>query len=116
MTPASDEPLHPGELPPAVLKDPRFQALQNSYWRKNLWFMAVLMVIWAAAGLGCGVLWADHLNEYQLFGSGLPLGFWFAQQGSIIVFVFLILIYCIGMNLLDRQHHKDLVKIAEEPR
>lgn len=65
--------------------------------------MIGLLIIWAIAGLGCGVLWADFLNEWSLFDTGYPLGFWFAQQGSILIFVLLILIYAVAMNRLDRR-------------
>jgi len=82
------------------------RGLRKQYWRKNLKLMAWLLAIWAIAGLGCGVLFADVLNEFQMYG--YPLGFWFAQQGSIMVFVLLILAYCILMNRLDQQHHRDL--------
>ena len=71
--------------------------------------MAVLLVIWAVVGLGAGVLFADSLNAYYL--GGYPLGFWFAQQGSIVVFVVLILIYAVVLNRMDAQHHRDLEEI-----
>ena len=87
---------------------PEVHILLERYWRKNLRITIILLLIWAAVGLGCGVLLADQLNRYKLPGTGFPLGFWFAQQGSIIVFVLLILIYCILLNRLDVQHHKDL--------
>ncbi len=74
------------------------------YWRWNIIVMSILLVIWAAAGIGCGILFADVLNEYRLFNTGYPLGFWFAQQGSIIVFVLTILAYCLIMNQLDAKH------------
>lgn len=69
--------------------------------------MAVLLSIWAAVSLGCGILLADVLNAYSLPGTGYPLGFWFAQQGSIVVFVVLILIYCVLLNRLDSRHHAE---------
>ena len=78
------------------------------YWRTNLRIMAGLLLIWAIGGLGCGVLFADALNRYRLPGTGYPLGFWFAQQGSIVIFVLLILTYCLLMNRLDRKHHEEL--------
>jgi putative solute:sodium symporter small subunit len=84
------------------------------YWRSNLRIMTVLLLVWFVAGLGCGVLWADRLNEFKLPGTAFPLGFWFAQQGSIVVFVVVILIYCLLMNRLDRKHHNELVKIRQE--
>ena len=75
------------------------------YWRANAVFMSVLLAVWAVVGLGCGVLFADSLNEVEV--GGFKLGFWFAQQGSIIVFVLLILIYALGMNRLDRRHRDE---------
>jgi putative solute:sodium symporter small subunit len=82
-------------------------ALQR-YWRSNLRIMAVLLSIWAAVSFGCGILLAEWLNQFRLPGTGIPLGFWFAQQGSIIVFVLCILAYCLAMNRLDQRHHEDL--------
>ena len=75
------------------------------YWRANAVFMSVLLAVWAVVGLGCGVLFADSLNEVEV--GGFKLGFWFAQQGSIIVFVLLILIYALGMNRLDRRYRDE---------
>ena len=70
--------------------------------------MVILLLVWAAAGLGAGVLFADRLNAYTLPGTGFPLGFWFAQQGSIIAFVLLILVYCLLMNRIDAEHHEEM--------
>jgi len=84
----------------------------DRYWRKNVRIMVVLLVVWAFAGLGCGVLFADTLNRFHL--GGFPLGFWFAQQGSILVFVLLILIYGLLLNRLDAEHHRDLERIRSE--
>ena len=75
------------------------------YWRANAVFMSVLLAVWAVVGLGCGVLFADSLNEVEV--GGFKLGFWFAQQGSIIVFVLLILIYALGMNRLARRYRDE---------
>lgn len=77
------------------------------YWRSNLRLTTLLLVLWATFGLGAGVLAADWLNHYNLPGTGYPLGFWFAQQGSIIGFVLLILIYALRMNRLDRRHREE---------
>jgi putative solute:sodium symporter small subunit len=74
--------------------------------------MAVLVSIWAFAGLGCGVLWADWLNQFRL--GGFPLGFWFAQQGAILVFVALILVYALAMTWLDRRHRDALRRLPTE--
>ena len=81
------------------------------YWRANVTIMSVLLTIWAIVGLGCGILFADVLNQYKL--GGYPLGFWFAQQGSIMVFVLIILTYCILLNRLDNKHHDELQKIEK---
>lgn len=87
-------------------RDPRVAAAIERYWKKNLLIMFVLLLVWAAAGLGAGILFADALNDFHL--GGYPLGFWFAQQGSIIVFILLILIYAVLLNRLDRAHHLEL--------
>jgi len=78
--------------------------LRAGYWRNNVRIMSVLLAVWAFVGLGCGILWADWLNQWQL--GGVPLGFWFAQQGSIATFVVLILIYALVMNWLDANYHR----------
>ena len=79
------------------------------YWRGNLVVMGVLLGLWALVGLGGGVLLADRLNEVRL--GGVPLGFWMAQQGSIVVFVLLILVYAVLLNRLDRKHRAELERI-----
>lgn len=71
--------------------------------------MAVLLGVWATVGLGAGILFADVLNAYYM--GGYPVGFWFAQQGSIVVFVALILIYAILLNRLDAGYHEELTAI-----
>lgn len=86
------------------------EALER-YWRANLRVMAGLLALWAAVSFGCGILLADWLNQFNLPLTGFPLGFWFAQQGSIIVFVICILIYCLAMNRLDERHHRELEAI-----
>lgn len=78
------------------------------HWRKNLQWTAGLLVVWALAGPGCGVLFADHLNRFQL--AGFPLGFWFAQQGSIVIFVLLVLIYAWRLNALDKRYRDEAAR------
>lgn len=73
----------------------------KKYWRKNLQYLGILLSIWFVVSYGCGILWVELLNEYSI--GGFPLGFWFAQQGSIYVFVVLIFIYVYLMNRLDKQ-------------
>ena len=74
---------------------------RQAYWRRNLRLMAVLLSIWAFVSFGCGILFVDFLNQVSFLG--VPLGFWFAQQGSILVFVILIFVYVGLMNRLDRE-------------
>ena len=73
----------------------------KQYWRTNLRYLAILLSIWAFVSLGCGVLLADFLNQFQL--GGFKLGFWFAQQGAIYTFVVLIFVYVWLMNRLDKR-------------
>jgi putative solute:sodium symporter small subunit len=94
------------------LHDPRIHKLLEEYWRSNLRIMAVLLFIWAISSFGCGILFADWLNQFNLPFTGLPLGFWFAQQGSIVIFVLCILVYCIAMNRLDAKHHEKLAQLV----
>ena len=93
--------------------DPRIVASIDRYWRKNVTIMITLLIIWALVGLGCGVLFADFLNQFHL--GGFPLGFWFAQQGSILVFVVIILVYAVLLNRLDVRHHRELEQIRLQP-
>jgi putative solute:sodium symporter small subunit len=89
--------------------DPRVAACIDRYWRRNVRLTAGLLALWALAGLGCGVLFADALNRVRL--GGFPLGFWFAQQGSILVFVVLILVYALVLNRLDARHRRELAAL-----
>ena len=72
------------------------------YWRANLRYLAILLTIWFAVSFGCGILFVDTLNQYRI--GGAKLGFWFAQQGSIYVFVLLIFVYVYLMNRLDTRY------------
>lgn len=85
----------------------------DRHWRASLMLMRVLLLLWAGAGLGCGILAADWLNQFSL--GGIPLGFWFAQQGAIVVFVLLILIYALVMNHLDKRHRKAVTALTTRP-
>ncbi len=75
------------------------------YWRANLRLMAVLLAVWFTVSYGLGILLVEPLNAIHV--GGFPLGFWFAQQGSIFAFVLLILIYVVAMDRLDRRHGVD---------
>ena len=74
---------------------------RRAYWRRNLRLMAVLLSIWALVSFGAGIIFVEPLNEIEI--AGFPLGFWFAQQGSIITFVILIAIYVWRMDKLDEE-------------
>jgi putative solute:sodium symporter small subunit len=78
-----------------------------AYWRRNLRYLGILLAVWFAVSYGAGILLARQLNELRIPGTGFPLGFWFAQQGSIYVFVVLIFVYVILMNRLDREFDVD---------
>ncbi|MBK1716438.1 DUF4212 domain-containing protein [Thiocystis violacea] len=71
------------------------------YWRANLRLLTILLIIWFIVSYGFGILLVEPLNAIKL--GGYPLGFWFAQQGSIYVFVVLIFIYAALMNRLDKK-------------
>lgn len=77
----------------------------KKYWKKNLRLLAILLIIWFLVSFGCGILFADYLNQFML--GGFPLGFWFAQQGSIYIFVILIFIYVFAMNKTDKEFEVD---------
>ena len=72
----------------------------KDYWRKNLKYLIILLSIWFTVSFGFGVILVDQLNTFQFFG--FKLGFWFAQQASIYVFVILIFVYIYLMNRLDK--------------
>lgn len=75
------------------------------YWKKNLQYLAILLAIWFLASFGMGILFVDELNAFRM--GGFNLGFWFAQQGSIYVFVILIFVYAYLMNRLDKTFEVD---------
>jgi putative solute:sodium symporter small subunit len=78
---------------------------RQEYWRKNLRLMAVLLAIWALVSFGAGILFVEPLNKIEVLG--YPLGFWFAQQGSIVIFVLLIATYVWRMDKLDAEYGID---------
>lgn len=78
-----------------------------AYWRRNIRYVAILLVVWFVVSYGFGILLAEPLNTVNIPGTGFPLGFWFAQQGSIYVFVVLIFVYVWLMNRLDREFDVD---------
>ncbi|NRB47695.1 MAG: DUF4212 domain-containing protein [Saprospiraceae bacterium] len=77
----------------------------RAYWKENLRYLAILLVIWFIVSYGFGILLIDQLNSMSI--GGAKLGFWFAQQGSIYVFVVLIFVYVYLMNKLDQKYGLD---------
>ncbi len=81
------------------------QQKATAYWKENLRYLLILLSIWFLVSYGAGILFKDLLDNFSL--GGFPLGFWFAQQGSIYVFVILIFVYVRLMNKLDKKYGYD---------
>ena len=77
----------------------------QQYWRDNIRYVLILLSIWFLVSYVFGIFLVDSLNQVSL--GGAPLGFWFAQQGSIYVFVILIFVYVSWMNKLDKKYDVD---------
>ncbi|QIE59788.1 DUF4212 domain-containing protein [Rasiella rasia] len=77
----------------------------KAYWKENIRYVSILLIVWFIASYGCGILFKDALDTIAL--GGFKLGFWFAQQGAIYVFVILIFVYVRLMNKLDRKYGFD---------
>ena len=75
------------------------------YWKVNLRYLSVLLGIWFIVSFGAGIIFRESLDSIQI--AGFPLGFWFAQQGAIYVFVVLIFVYVRLMNNLDKKYGFD---------
>lgn len=73
----------------------------KAYWRMNLTYVGILLIIWFTVSYGFSILFVNQLDQVRF--AGFKLGFWFAQQGSIYVFVLLIFVYVFLMNRLDRK-------------
>jgi putative solute:sodium symporter small subunit len=78
---------------------------QKKYWKENLRYLAILLSIWFIVSYVFGILLVDQLNTIRI--GGFKLGFWFAQQGAIYVFVILIFVYIRLMNKLDKKYGFD---------
>lgn len=78
---------------------------KRTYWQDNLRLVALCLTIWFVVSFGFGILLIDVLNRIQI--GGFRLGFWFAQQGSIYVFVALIFFYARRISAIDRDHEVD---------
>jgi len=77
----------------------------KSYWKENLSYLTILITIWFVVSFGFGILFKEALDSVKL--GGFKLGFWFAQQGAIYVFVVLIFVYVQLMNRLDKKYGYD---------
>jgi putative solute:sodium symporter small subunit len=77
------------------------EASASAYWKANLKLLAILLTIWFACSFGAGILLREWLDQWAI--GGYPLGFWFAQQGSIYIFVALIFVYVFAMRRIDRR-------------
>ena len=75
------------------------------YWQANIRLVLSLLSIWFLVSFGCGILFVDFLDQFKFFG--FNLGFWFAQQGSIYVFVILIFVYIHRIKKLEQTFNKD---------
>lgn len=80
----------------------------KKYWQSNIKILISLLFIWFLSSFGFGILWSDTLDKIQV--GGFKLGFWFAQQGSIYIFVLLIFIYVFLMNRLDQKYNNEVSK------
>ncbi len=78
---------------------------KNIYWKRNIRYITILLCLWFIVSFGCGILFVEQLNTFQI--GGFKLGFWFAQQGSIFGFVAIIFTYIYLMNLLDNKLNND---------
>ena len=94
---AENEDGVPGEAASAANK--------GAYWAENLRLLGILMTIWFIISFGAGILFRDFLDQFML--GGYPLGFWFAQQGSIYGFILLIIIYTVKMRKIERKYDLD---------
>ena len=78
--------------------------MKNTYWKKNIRYIKILLSLWFIVSFGCGILFVEQLNTIQI--GGFKLGFWFAEQGSIFGFVAIIFTYIYLMNKLDQTQNK----------
>lgn len=80
---------------------PNSPTRMSLYWKKNLRTLWILLTVWFLVSFGFGIILVEPLNQIKI--GGYPLGFWFAQQGSIYTFILLIFVYVVRMNKLDRE-------------
>lgn len=82
------------------------ESAANKYWKSNIRILIILLGIWFISSFGFGILFSDVLDNFQI--GGFKIGFWFAQQGSIYIFVLLIFIYVFLINRLDKKYKKEI--------
>ena len=105
---AGDVYHHPGDNEPPKdhhASEVLSEATVDNYWRQNIQLLLGLLAIWAIVSFGAGIVFVDALNTLSL--GGYPLGFWFAQQGSIYVFVVLIFVYAWRMHQIEQRFGVD---------
>jgi len=83
------------------------QSTRAEYWTRNIRLLVGLLLIWAATSFGCAIIFRDWLDQWTIPGTHFPIGFWFAQQGSILSFVILVFVYAWRMNKLDHEFEVD---------
>ena len=81
--------------------------VDHAYWSKSLRIVQSILVVWFLLSLGCGILFREMLDAWLPKIGGAPFGFWMAQQGSIVGFIVLLVIYMVLMNRLDGKHGYD---------
>ena len=89
------------------------EARHQAYWKANLRLLSKLLLVWFLVSFGCGIIYAPSLNQFKLLGTDFPLGFWFAQQGAIYVFVILIFVYIKAMDRLDSEYEVNEEQVEE---
>lgn len=85
---------------------------EKAYWSENIRLLSALMVIWFIVSFGAGIIFRDWLDQFSL--GGYPLGFWFAQQGSIYIFIGLICFYSWKIHKIEQKYHVDDDQSPEE--
>lgn len=88
-----------------AVEDKQTTESEKAYWSENIRLLSVLMLIWFVVSFGAGILFRDWLDQFSL--GGYPLGFWFAQQGSIYVFIGLIYFYSWKIHKIEQKYHVD---------
>jgi putative solute:sodium symporter small subunit len=78
------------------------QEKAQAYWKENISIIIKLLIIWFVFSFGCGILFVNELNVIEI--SGVKLGYWFAQQGSIYVFIILVFVYIKLMMNIDKKY------------